>query len=75
MIIFFYFLYFFQEPFPEEIRQEINIIPPLNTRKATREDMLTETRDMLDAFFTPFNKRLRDILNDDRFVWDRRLNS
>ena len=35
-----------------------------------KTDMRTDTKKMLRAFFAPYNKKLSDLLNDDRFLWN-----
>ena len=35
-----------------------------------KTDMRTDTKEMLRAFFAPYNKKLADLLNDDRFLWN-----
>ncbi|KAK3267636.1 hypothetical protein CYMTET_23825 [Cymbomonas tetramitiformis] len=38
-------------------------------RGSTAGEMMAETRKMLGEFYAPFNKKLADILEDDRYLW------
>ena len=62
----------FTEPYPEHIKKEMASKPIPNPRsdQFTGEgDMLKETRELLDEFYAPYNRKLRDVLGDDRFLW------
>uniref|UniRef100_A0A061RGM4 N-acetylgalactosamine 4-sulfate 6-O-sulfotransferase n=2 Tax=Tetraselmis sp. GSL018 TaxID=582737 RepID=A0A061RGM4_9CHLO len=45
----------------------INSLPKRNQQE--KDGMLPETRAMLEKFYKPFNNRLADALNDNRFTW------
>jgi hypothetical protein len=54
----------------EEMGQVKRKIP--NTRSKTDRkigDMLNKTRRLLSKFYSPFNKRLSKLLNDDKYLW------
>ena len=42
----------------------------INPRAKKQGPMLKKTRDMLDDFYRPYNKRLADLLCDDKFTWE-----
>ncbi|KAK3264209.1 hypothetical protein CYMTET_27031, partial [Cymbomonas tetramitiformis] len=41
-----------------------------HTETRTHFDMLPEARNLLNAFYAPFNKQLASLLQDDRFLWE-----
>ena len=44
---------------------------PRNTRDADLPVMLARTRKLLEKFYRPFNVELKQLLNDDTFLWNR----
>ncbi|KAK7476399.1 hypothetical protein BaRGS_00032324 [Batillaria attramentaria] len=55
---------------PETSLQEVASRPPAN--RGNHYDvgpMLPVTRQVLEEFYTPFNRRLADLLSDKRFLW------
>ena len=60
-------------PDMDELNRYIFLSQPVNTRKendVVKGDMLQSTRELLDAFFGPFNRELARFLNDDRFSYE-----
>ena len=56
----------------DEETAEIIDHPNYNERKESDRElggMLTETRDILQKFYRPFNEELASILEDKRFLW------
>lgn len=51
-----------------ETLHKISEATPRNSRRHP-EDMLPETRRLLGSFYAPFNKRLAELLQDDRYNW------
>ena len=41
----------------------------INERSSKKNPMLPSTRELLQEFFKPFNEKLVQLLNDDRFLW------
>lgn len=61
------------EPFSEVSLDEVLDQDVVNSRTMKgNNDMLPETRHMLDHFYSPFNHRLAELLNDDRFLWGQK---
>jgi hypothetical protein len=44
-------------------------MPAANVRSSKYEQMRPETRQILTAFYEPFNQKLAAKLGDDRFLW------
>ena len=62
----------FVESLPRNIRDDLMLVKPGNARKSHfvgEGDMLSETRQILDNFYEPFNKNLSLLLRDNRFLW------
>lgn len=54
------------------MKEKINDKKVLNQRKSEqtmRGPMLPETRKLLDDLYRPFNEKLADLLDDQRFLW------
>ncbi|XP_076449099.1 carbohydrate sulfotransferase 15-like [Babylonia areolata] len=43
----------------------------LEQQEKEKDQMLQETREMLDGFYKPFNRLLATLLEDDAFLWER----
>ena len=60
----------------EPVGQEWDVILQMPTRNKQSDKyakMLPATRDMLRAFYEPFNKKLAQLLNDERYLWNDHL--
>ena len=42
----------------------------VNRQKAIAEPMLEDTRQLLQQFFAPYNRKLSELIGDDRFLWN-----
>ena len=66
----------FVESLPQNIRHDLKRKKPKHSRKSAfvgEGDMLSETRQILDNFYEPFNKNLSLLLRDNRFLSDLTL--
>ncbi len=50
----------------------IMAMPVRNSNSAKYEPMRPETRQLLEEFYAPFNKKLADMLGDPRWAWPKR---
>lgn len=41
----------------------------LNKKQYKRGSMLAKTREMLQAFYKPYNERLATLMGDDKYLW------
>ncbi|KAG2441828.1 hypothetical protein HXX76_003436 [Chlamydomonas incerta] len=56
----------------QPVDKEWDVIMAMKTRNKNSDKykpMLPETREMLEAFYRPYNERLAHVLNDDRWLW------
>ena len=63
----------FPDPLQPDVIEKINESTTSNTKtywKRSTVNMLNSTKEMLDEFFTPFNKQLATLFNDRRFLWE-----
>lgn len=64
---------------PSDHRQrQIRKRPASNTRRASDRDlgpMRPVTRELLTVFYSPFNQRLAEVLQDETFTWDTHITS
>ena len=52
---------------------KIDAMPKANRRGSidrSKGQMLTQTKRLLTEFYTPFNRKLSKLLNDDRFLFN-----
>ncbi|XP_059386343.1 carbohydrate sulfotransferase 15 [Carassius carassius] len=59
----------------DQRQRQISKRPASNTRRASDRDlgpMRAVTRDLLSLFYSPFNQRLAEVLQDESFTWDGR---
>ncbi len=47
----------------------MNAVKRTNAQSARYPPMLPETKKMLQEFYAPYNKRLAELLKDDRYLW------
>lgn len=63
----------FTGPLTKEIESEITRSPASNTRRPADKNlgpMLPITKEILRAFYTPFNEKLAKVLRNDSFLWE-----
>jgi hypothetical protein len=53
----------------EQEWESIMTMPTRNKQSDKYKKMLPETRDLLRAFYEPYNRRLVALLEDERYLW------
>ena len=56
------------DPLLPSVAETINF--KMNTQKLVKVTMHEDTRRVLQQFFAPYNKKLAELVGDDRFLWD-----
>ena len=63
-------MHFFIDPLGEEYNKKLDVMGKKNqSNKKKYAPMLTETRQILEDFYKPYNEKLAMVLDDDRFLW------
>lgn len=64
------FFVWYLEPLPESRLAQFCKAPARNKAKHRTKPMLDKTRLLLEEFYKPYNKKLYEILKDQKFNWD-----